>query len=325
MTESLVLPSKFTVVAMANVFDGSPEIHYKFDFKGAQLGRESLKPDSIYENLSQVTLKELDYFRLYSDGLVKGLQVPVNVKSQLIQQLEKDLGLLQKRGFMDYSLLVGIYKHSRPPVQDIESVFEISRPESETFGSFFQLARQFLLDPIILQSPQEKQEKEPLLKKPSKSIIQMDETSMWLDLPFHKSFQGGLRSIPLEGEYDYEIYYIGIIDILQRYNITKWLEKEIKQKTSFFSDNPLAHIFSQSQMHLPSGSDKKYPTPSTSPHSPKMPSPILSSPTMSSSNVRDSIYSCGSNSDFRRSLGEPSVEEPGRYGQRLIEFLESIW
>ena len=115
--ESL-LPPKFTVVAMAHVFDTSLEIHAKFDFKGSQLGRETLNPQQplsmqlavrpysgleiLHFNLADLTLKEMDFHRLLALGHVNRLYLDPSVKRQLLSQLNRDVSVLQKRGFMDY-------------------------------------------------------------------------------------------------------------------------------------------------------------------------------------------------------------------------------
>lgn len=118
-----LLPPKFTVVAMAHVFDTPLPIHAKLDFKGSHLGREALDPQlplqmqlpqtsstptSVHNpnpfafDFSQITLKELDFHRLFNTGLINRLCLTPHVKSQLIAQLTRDITLLQKRGFMDY-------------------------------------------------------------------------------------------------------------------------------------------------------------------------------------------------------------------------------
>jgi len=45
------------------------------------------------------------------------------------------------------------------------------------------------------------------------------------NLPFFQQHRGGLRAAIVEGP---GIYYCGIIDILQRYTWSKWLERQFK-------------------------------------------------------------------------------------------------
>ena len=108
--------------------------------------------------------------------------------------------------------------------------------------------------------------------------------------------------------------------------MAKWIEREIKrQKTQLFgreSSLPLANLFS----NYPSQEKPKgYPSPiNTQPSSPADHHTPLTH--------RDSTQSYASssslNSDFTTygstRYGEPSVEEPVRYGARLVEFVESV-
>jgi len=45
------------------------------------------------------------------------------------------------------------------------------------------------------------------------------------EVPFHREYRGGMRAAIIEGP---GIYYIGIIDICQRYSWAKWLERMMK-------------------------------------------------------------------------------------------------
>ncbi len=93
--------------------------------------------------------------------------------------------------------------------------------------------------------------------------------------------------------------------------MAKWFERGLKkQKTQFFGrETPsLSQIFA-SQSNDP----KTYPSPLGSP--PDMSAPV--------SRERESWIS--NSSDLISSSGEPSVEEPMRYGTRLYEFTESIF
>ncbi len=103
---------------MAHVFDTALDIHTKFDFKGSQLGRETLNPqqplsiqlaarpgsgmDSFEFHLADLTLKEMDFHRLLASGHINRLHLNPAVKRQFLTQLNHDVSLLQKRGFMDY-------------------------------------------------------------------------------------------------------------------------------------------------------------------------------------------------------------------------------
>jgi hypothetical protein len=54
-------------------------------------------------DLSKLTLKELDYWRLVKQGKAHSLVLGEKMKQKFMLQLDKDLELLKKFGFMDYS------------------------------------------------------------------------------------------------------------------------------------------------------------------------------------------------------------------------------
>jgi hypothetical protein len=107
-----LLGDKFSIVLLANVFEPETDIHYKFDFKGSNVGRETLDSadfDNSFAYLlqdkiksSSQTLKELDFHRLLESGQIEKLQFGIKVKTQLMSQLQKDVDLLKRHSFMDY-------------------------------------------------------------------------------------------------------------------------------------------------------------------------------------------------------------------------------
>jgi hypothetical protein len=66
-------------------------------------------------DLSNLTLKELDFQRLVNAGHCNKLQLGSIKKEMLLKQLELDASLLRKHGFMDYSVLVGVHRKRKPP------------------------------------------------------------------------------------------------------------------------------------------------------------------------------------------------------------------
>ena len=113
------LCGKFVLVLMANVFNPSVDINYKFDFKGSNVGRETLNPTNLYQSFESIvdgndiddpfrSLKELDFHRLLSAGLMGKLHLGIERKSFLLNQLAKDTELLKFHGFMDYRYVLMI-------------------------------------------------------------------------------------------------------------------------------------------------------------------------------------------------------------------------
>lgn len=124
-----------------------------------------------------------------------------------------------------------------------------------------------------------------------------------------------------------QVYFVGIIDVLQKYNMVKWMERELKrQRTQLFRRESV------------SDKVREYPSPvSTLPSSPMEPAGTLPAlpplaPSTKHSQKRHSVQSHASTMSFISDLGpsgtsqygEPSVEEPKRYGTRLLGFIQSV-
>ncbi|KAJ3025373.1 UNVERIFIED_CONTAM: hypothetical protein HDU68_007222 [Siphonaria sp. JEL0065] len=61
-------------------------------------------------DLSKLTLKELDFERMVDSGCTNLMHIGEEKKGLVMEQLEIDLELLKRHGFMDYSLLIGIHR-----------------------------------------------------------------------------------------------------------------------------------------------------------------------------------------------------------------------
>ncbi|CAD8154098.1 unnamed protein product [Paramecium pentaurelia] len=96
--------SKVHFLIMKNISLGIPrsQILRTYDIKGSEYDREVLskKPSS---NLSQMTLKDLDFFKIEQQ-----LWIDESINKKLNQSLSNDLIFLEKQKLIDYSLLVMI-------------------------------------------------------------------------------------------------------------------------------------------------------------------------------------------------------------------------
>ena len=105
----------YFIVLMKNWFDPHCQPQLKFDFKGSSVGRftnidfES-KSDLFDTSLSKITLKELDFLHLVKRNVINPIIIDKHSKEILQNQLLKDVMFLEKGDFMDYSLVIGIYK-----------------------------------------------------------------------------------------------------------------------------------------------------------------------------------------------------------------------
>lgn len=105
---------KIHFVVMNNLFPPHRDIHQTFDLKGSTIGRD-YKEDNLAEN-PRATLKDLNWIRRdmhLSFGPYK--------KQLFIEQMERDVQLLQRLEIMDYSLLLGIHDLTRGNRDDIRN------------------------------------------------------------------------------------------------------------------------------------------------------------------------------------------------------------
>ncbi|KAJ3287154.1 Phosphatidylinositol 5-phosphate 4-kinase type-2 alpha [Borealophlyctis nickersoniae] len=504
------LGSKFTVVLMAHVFDTDLEVHVKYDFKGSNVGRQALREpgestevrrDSVdseyrprtaldvgsralYEggprdqpangvplSPNDVTLKELDFQRLLVSGAANLLQMGGHTKDKVMRQLEKDVGLLRRHGFMDYSLLVGVHRRKKvrklvpsdsrfgslksslpgrsgrpspivtlaneggygtmstqttsglpprgePHTGESDVPPHTMSPSSPTVGAPAFVPTAFQANPLIqsavsviskivgpyIASDTEDHDSgkgdsdrkrdshvfddvspmENISDSAKDSETASDDELVSEEVPFHKRFHGGIRSLDFHGDdVDHEVYFIGLIDSLQKYNFTKWLERGLKKQSlsNIFTPPNLANLFGgtppdvtssasaqQAQQLMPANHTRTFSfgsgfagfgvtrTPTIN-DGEGVASPRTSSESAPPRTSTDSASSSSSSAGRPASLSpvptakymypspvvspglprvgstqagivfgaqENSVEEPGRYAARLVEFIGGI-
>ena len=119
---------KIHFVVMNNLFPPHRDIHQTFDLKGSTVGRD-YKEDNLGEN-PRATLKDLNWLRRDLH-----LNFGPHKKNLFIQQMERDVALLQRLEIMDYSLLLGIHDLTRGNRDDIRNsalkVFQPGGAESD--------------------------------------------------------------------------------------------------------------------------------------------------------------------------------------------------
>ncbi|KAG0348593.1 Phosphatidylinositol 5-phosphate 4-kinase type-2 alpha [Podila minutissima] len=69
----------------------------------------SVPSEAAKEEISNLTLKEMDFQNRVNDGQTHRIHVGMAKRAEILSQLEEDTTLLRKHGFMDYSMLVGIH------------------------------------------------------------------------------------------------------------------------------------------------------------------------------------------------------------------------
>ncbi|KAK4612970.1 Phosphatidylinositol 4-phosphate 5-kinase its3 [Fulvia fulva] len=213
---------KIHFVVMNNLFPPHRDIHRTFDLKGSTIGRDFHEAD--LEKNPRATLKDLNWLRR---GL--HLEFGPTKKDAFVQQMQRDVALLQKLKIMDYSLLVGIHDLERGNEENLrDKTLQVFQPggdkqEEQTAGPH-QLAR----TPSKMENAKRAKELREMVKK--ERPIPMEQTLDKLPEESHKSSfyfyadDGGFRATHEDDRPGEEIYYLGIIDCLTRYNYVKKAE-----------------------------------------------------------------------------------------------------
>ncbi|XP_077251397.1 phosphatidylinositol-4-phosphate 5-kinase, core [Tasmannia lanceolata] len=197
---------KVHFVVMGNIFRSDLLIHRRFDLKGSSQGRFVSK----MEVNESTTFKDLDLdFSFHLEPLIR---------HQLLTQIKHDCNFLEAEGIMDYSLLIGL--HIQPP----HMKGAVKGKNLTTMSSL----------PIDLL--QNRKEKEPTPgDSPQPSCSRGSDQKLGVKMPARAvqsrrsenrslSFQ---RRISTTDAYNV-ILYLGIIDILQGYNMVKRIEHVYK-------------------------------------------------------------------------------------------------
>ncbi|SMR60525.1 unnamed protein product [Zymoseptoria tritici ST99CH_1E4] len=216
---------KVHFVVMNNLFPPHRDIHRTFDLKGSTIGRD-FKEDDLEHN-PRATLKDLNWLRRNLH-----LEFGPTKKDAFVAQMQKDVALLQRLKIMDYSLLVGIHDLERGNEENLrDKTLQVFQPGGEKQddkagpgAGGAQLAR----TPSKMENAKRAKELRDLVKK--QRPVPMDQTVNKMPDEAHKSSfyfyadDGGFRATHEDDTPGEEIYYLGIIDCLTRYNYIKKAE-----------------------------------------------------------------------------------------------------
>ncbi|XP_073277945.1 phosphatidylinositol 4-phosphate 5-kinase 9-like [Primulina huaijiensis] len=233
-----IIPSggqKFRFVVMGNMFCTELRIHRRFDLKGSTLGRSADKVE-IDEN---TILKDLDLNYCF--------YLEPSWRDDLLQQIETDSKFLESEHIMDYSLLVGV--HYRAP-QHLRSLISHSKHASidglgivaEDESMDDDLSPQGLVlvprgsddDSIVvgphirgnrLRASSSTGDEEVDLLLPGTARLQIQ---LGVNMPARAELIPGNGNTQMFHEVYDVVLYLGIIDILQAYNMSKKIEHAYK-------------------------------------------------------------------------------------------------
>ncbi|RNE99534.1 putative phosphatidylinositol-4-phosphate 5-kinase-like [Trypanosoma rangeli] len=194
---------KINFIIMQNVFATGNAIHEKYDLKGSTVGRFATEAEKRKQTCTQ---KDLDLNRPIHVGPAR--------RAQVIEQIKNDCEFLKRSHVMDYSFLVGIHIL---PASDPRSVGSGATGVKENLP-FSPLPFQvFALDGAAANVVLDGQ------MNGTTGGLHVSTPEPVIDGRCFTADEGGMRSTYQPGTRR-EIYYIGIIDILQRYNAWKYLE-----------------------------------------------------------------------------------------------------
>ena len=203
---------KIHFVVMNNLFPPHRDIHQTFDLKGSTIGRNYKEED--LERNPRATLKDLNWLRRnyhFEFGSQK--------KSLFIEQMKRDVALLQKLKIMDYSLLVGIHDLEKGNEENLrDKTLQVFQPGGD--GTPEPQANMLTRTPSKLENARQARQLRQIIKK-EKPVPMDQSTSKMPDemLEERKNFifysdDGGFRATHENGQPGEEIYYLGIIDCL---------------------------------------------------------------------------------------------------------------
>lgn len=219
---------KIHFVVMNNLFPPHRDIHQTFDLKGSTIGRD-FKEEDLEKN-PRATLKDLNWLRRNLH-----LEFGPEKKQQFIEQVEKDVRLLQRLNIMDYSMLVGIHDLRKGNQENLrDKTLQVFQPggadkESEEAAD---VKGTLLRTPSKLENARKarelrqiiKQEKPvPMGQSTSRMLDQLEENTMKREFTFY-SDDGGFRATHEDNSPGEQIYYLSTIDCLTHYGTVKKLE-----------------------------------------------------------------------------------------------------
>ncbi|KND03212.1 1-phosphatidylinositol-4-phosphate 5-kinase [Spizellomyces punctatus DAOM BR117] len=242
---------KIHFVVMGNVFPPNKDIHEMYDLKGSTVGREY--PEELAKDDPRAVLKDLNWMHRK-----KKLDLGPQKRQLLVEQLERDVEFLIKHKIMDYSLLVGIHDLKRGNKEKIRdktlAVYEpnpdsVSRQPTST--SLFRQSHISTGGASVASTKPNKRElrrmlseTEPLQLGPSNARLPDLPPSERTNCVFYQD-DGGFAASDENNEPMKELYYIGVIDIFTKYDMTKKVEHFWKSfshdRTAISAVNPVLY------------------------------------------------------------------------------------
>ncbi|KAL1650088.1 Phosphatidylinositol-4-phosphate 5-kinase [Didymella pomorum] len=217
---------KIHFVVMNNLFPPHRDIHRTFDLKGSTIGRDFREED--LEKNPRATLKDLNWLRRDLH-----LELGPTKKNAFIEQMRKDVKLMQKLHIMDYSMLIGIHDLEKGNEENLrEKTLKVFQPGGEAAEE--PQPNQLMRTPSKLETARKARELRQSVK--TQKPVPMEQTSARMpdELEdskknfFFYSDDGGFQATHEDDRPGEEIYYLGIIDCLTHYSLIKRMEHFFK-------------------------------------------------------------------------------------------------
>lgn len=207
---------KIHFVVMNNLFPPHRDIHQTFDLKGSTVGRY-FKEEDIEKN-PRATLKDINWMRRH-----RHLELGMIKKRLFLDQLHRDVQLLQRLQIMDYSLLIGIHDLQRGNEENLrQKTLQVFNPGGNKAPEEYDPHSVLMRTPSKLESARKARELRQMLQaeRPvpmGESSSEMpDELDEGLQRPgfIFNSDDGGFRATHENNTPADEVYYLGVIDCL---------------------------------------------------------------------------------------------------------------
>ncbi|KAK2609614.1 hypothetical protein N8I77_003108 [Diaporthe amygdali] len=215
---------KIHFVVMNNLFPPHRDIHTTFDLKGSTIGRDYREED--LEKNPRATLKDLNWLRRK-----RHLELGLEKKRLFMEQLQKDVKLMQKLHIMDYSLLIGVHDTRKGNDENLRArnlqVFSPGGAQASDDPN-----QVLMRTPSKLENQRRAAQMRQLIKSErpvpmGQSLSGMpdvlEEGAAKSESLFY-SDDGGMRATHEDNMPGEEIYYLGVIDCLTHYGVIKKIE-----------------------------------------------------------------------------------------------------
>lgn len=183
-----------------------------FDLKGSTIGRDFREEDLAKNH--RATLKDLNWLRRNYH-----LELGPGKREAFIEQMKRDVSLLQRLHIMDYSMLVGIHDLEKGNEQNLrENMLKVFQPGGErTEGD---MTNMLTRTPSRMENARKAKQLRLTLKKEKPVPMGMVQAKMPDEMADERkdrifySDDGGFQATHDDGQPGDVIYYLGIIDCL---------------------------------------------------------------------------------------------------------------